>query len=158
MRKILLLLPCNSGAEKGDYMLGSNWKLIYGDLKDLVDEGAVDIAAVDCINNAGIVLRGEEYRVRGGNVYPSWERFKSNPQLLKDLTEAVASRLRELSPRYDGIVAYLNVRAYRLAVEMGARRAGVDVRIIDLPFNPLGYRSKKKRAELRRAIEGMLGD
>ncbi len=137
-------------------MLGSNWRLIYKDLNDLVDSGKVDMAAVDCINNAGIVLRGEEDRVKGGNVYPSWDRFKENPQLLEDLIEAVASRLKELSYRYDGIVAYINIKAYRLAVERGAKIAGVNVKIVDLPFNPLGYRSRRKRAELRKVIEEVL--
>lgn len=155
-RPVLLLLPCNSGVKHGDYMRGQSWKLIYKDLKDLVDSGRVVLGAVECIRNKGIVLHGEEKELVGEDMYPSWDYFKRNPERLDALTEAIARRLIELKGQFSGIVVYLNVKAYRIAVERAVEMSGVNVEIMDIPLTQGGFRSERNRKILRETIERIL--
>ena len=67
-------------------------------------------------------------------MYPSWDYFKRNPERLDALTEAIARRLIELKGQFSGIVVYLNVKAYRIAVERAVEMSGVNVEIVDIPL------------------------
>ena len=157
MACLLLILPCNGGAFHGDYSLASGWKLIKKSLARFISEGIVDLAAIDCINNAGIVLEGEEkYVVKGGDKYPSWQYFKKNPEEIDLLAKKVASQLPILKSRYDYIVAYVNVKAYRLALEKASNLSNVPVHFINLRFSPLSFRSLKNRSDLMESIRRFL--
>jgi len=137
LRKILLILPCNKYAEVGNYKLGRNWKMVLKRIEPWRDR--IDLAAIDCINMLGLVPEWENYKTVGHNIYPSWEHFKNNPERLEELSIAIARKLKELAPRYERIIAYLNVKAYFLALKKASELSKIKVNFVEIDFNPISY-------------------
>jgi len=137
LKKILLILPCNKYAEIGNYKLGRNWKLVLKRIESWRDR--IDLAAIDCINMLGLVPEWENYKTVGHNIYPSWEHFKNNPEQLEELSIAIARKLKELAPRYEQIIAYLNVKAYFLALKRASELSKTKVNFVEIDFNPISY-------------------
>ncbi len=158
-KRILLLLPCNSGVRYGDYMLGGNWRLVYRILRDLVDSGIVTMASVDSCK-PGIVLRGEEYYYTWCDVRPYWDKLYSR-QLwrLELLINGVIEDLRELALRYTDIVYYINVKSYRMAVEKASSRLGLEVIDAGPPLpSPLAFRARRNLLKLRNIIINLINN
>lgn len=153
MFRVLLVLPCSSTLRLGDYSLSSSWRLILRDNWDLIGSGVVGVAAVDSCK-PGLVLWGEERELSWCDSYPSWSRFRGKPWRFNALVEGLIRDLRELV--YLGApiaVTYLNVKAYRLAFGVAAERLGYPfVRADPSPPTVLGFRSRRSRATLRRAL------
>jgi len=135
--RVLLVLPCNKYAEVGDYKLGRNWKMVLKRIESWRDR--IDLAAIDCINMLGLVPEWENYKTIGHNIYPSWEHFKNNPEQLEELSIAIARKLKELAPRYEQIIAYLNVKAYFLALKRASELSKIKVNFVEIDFNPISY-------------------
>jgi len=135
--RVLLILPCNKYAEVGNYKLGRNWKLVLKRIQPCRDR--IDLAAIDCINMLGLVPEWENYKTAGHNIYPSWMHFKNNPQQLEELSVSIARKLKELAPRYDRIIAYLNVKAYYLALKKASELSKVKVKFVEIDFSPISY-------------------
>ncbi|RLG90506.1 MAG: hypothetical protein DRO36_05995 [Candidatus Hecatellales archaeon] len=136
--KILLILPCSSTAYLGDYRLAPSWKLILKHIQPWRSQ--VKLAAVECINNYGLLLEDEAWKVKGYDIYPSWDWFKRNPERLEALKNTLAKQLQELDGRFQAIIAYVNVKAYRLALEQAAKEANIHIDFIDCGFSPLSFR------------------
>jgi hypothetical protein len=154
--RILLVLPCNGGVRLGDYRLGSNWRLVYSWLGDYIDSGIVQLAAVDSCK-PGLVYSGEEHVYRGCDVTPYWDRLYSrDPYRLQLLVERLAGDLSEAATRYRAIVYYVNVKAYRLALEEASKLAGVPLVGAGPPsMSPLSFRSRRSLLRLRRLVEDL---
>ncbi len=151
--RLLLLLPCNPGVRMGDYTLGQNWRIVMRVVGDLVDTGILDLAAVDSCK-PGIVKQGEEHRYRWCDVRPLWhELYKRQPWRLELLIAGVTEDLKRLALEYRALAAYVNVRAYRTALEHATARSGVEVHMLGPPrMSPLSYRSRRSLEELRRGL------
>ena len=137
LRKILLIIPCNKYAEVGNYKLGRNWKMVLKRIEPWRE--GIDLAATDCINMLGLVPEWENYKTAGHNIYPSWEHFKNNPERLEKLARSMAKKLEELAPRYDRIIAYLNVKAYLLALKKASHLSKIKVEFVEIDLNPISY-------------------
>ncbi|MCE4602498.1 MAG: hypothetical protein F7B18_04865 [Desulfurococcales archaeon] len=154
--RLLLLLPCNPGVRMGDYTLGQNWRVVLGVVDDLVGSGILDLAAIDSCK-PGVVRWGEEHVYRWCDVRPLWhELYKREPWRLELLVAGVAEDLRSLALEYRALAAYVNVRAYRTALELAMARSGVKVHILGPPrLSPLSYRSRRSLEALRRGLMGL---
>ena len=121
--RVLLLLPCNSGAEVGDYFRGHYWRVAANRRRGLGVKfmlGAIDCIPVFCKGeNDAVVLETEMERVRGNNVYPSMERLKDK---IDELARAIANGLMRVGKDYDKIYILLNVKAYALATRLAIER------------------------------------
>lgn len=126
MRRVLLILPCNQCIRLGDFSVCSTWRRVIRSVGDLIAAGVVELAAME-ICKPGILIHGEERWYTACNIYPSWERFKRSPYLLDVLVDGVARDLRWLAARYDAIAYYINVKAFRIAIERASREVGVEV-------------------------------
>ncbi|MEB3844155.1 MAG: hypothetical protein LRS48_00560 [Desulfurococcales archaeon] len=157
--QLLLVLPCNSCVRMGDYSLCDNWRIIIGDLYWHVAGGLVDLAAVDSCK-PGIVVWGGESRLRWCDIHPSYTLYYHRERwrlpLLKDM---VRRDVRELLSRYKYIVYYVNVKAYREA--MDSARSICPERVVPAGperLSPLSYRSRRSRAGLKRIVESLLSN
>jgi hypothetical protein len=141
--KTLLILPCNKCVRLGDYSLCQNWRVVLKHVRQFVESGTLDLAAVDSCK-PGIVLWGEEHDLRWCDRNPRWDRgYGRDPVRLELLARAVAWDLRWLALRYKVIAFYVNVKAYRLALKM----ASTGVELLDLgppKPNPLSYNKHAK--------------
>jgi hypothetical protein len=139
-RRMLLILPCNKCVRLGDYSLCPNWRVVLKHVRPLVESGALDLAAVDSCK-PGIVLWGEEGSLRWCDRSPRWDRgYGRDPVRLELLAWAVAWDLRWLVLEYEIIAFYVNVKAYRLALQKASEITGV--KLVDLgppKLNPLSY-------------------
>jgi len=138
LSKVLIIIPCSPGAEIGNYFASASWRNVVRIIKKYVfDLGNIDFAAVDSIITiedpakdreelGAIVLANEEMqRVRGKNIRPKWEFFaKNNYKKLYEHTKYVEIGLRRVLNKYDYIVIFLNVRAYKLATMNALLRIG----------------------------------
>jgi hypothetical protein len=136
----LLVLPCNRCVRLGDYSLCPNWRVVLKHAWFLVESGALDLAAIDSCK-PGIVLWGEERSLTWCDVNPRWDRlYGRDPLRLELLADSVARDLRELSLRYRVIAYYVNVKAYRLALQKASEVTGVELLDLGPPKpNPLSY-------------------
>ena len=140
LAKVLLILPCNGMARVGDYRLGRGWRAVLKAIRPWRERGVVELAAVECIDMLGLVHEDEAYLVKGKEEYPAWSDFRRSPEKLLMLKEAVKKRLRELAPRYDYIVAHVNVRAYYLALKEASEELGIPVRFTNIErFSPMAF-------------------
>lgn len=153
MKRVLLLLPCNRCVRLGDYSLCDGWRRVKDHIGDLVSAGLVDLGAVDSCK-PGVVLHGEEIRYSWCDVAPYWDRiYARDLKRLEVLVEALTRDLKELSLRYTAIAAYINVKAYRLAVLEASRRSGIHVVDLSPPLmSPLSFRSRSNLEGLRREL------
>ncbi len=154
MARILLLLPCNGGVRLGDYNLGDNWRIVKRWIWDLTGSGIVDVAAVDSCK-PGIVYEGEEHDYIWCDIRPLWhELYARQSWRMKRLIEGVKRDLAEAATRYRAIAAYLNVRAYRMAIEAASKSIGVRVHFLGPErLSPLSFRSHRSLEALREGLE-----
>jgi 7-cyano-7-deazaguanine tRNA-ribosyltransferase len=109
--RVLLLLPCTN---KKPYTEAPTWKFIAKHIEPWHNQ--VDIAAVDCITNPvnglpfGIVTQQEQYLTVDKDERPS-------PEKIPVLIEEIRKKLDLLSPQYDHIISYINVKSYWKAIE-----------------------------------------
>jgi hypothetical protein len=105
-----------------------------------VESGVLDLAAVDSCK-PGIVLWGEEGGLRWCDRSPRWDRsYGGDPARLELLAQAVAWDLRWLALEYRVIAFYVNVKAYRLALQKASEMTGVELLDLGPPkLNPLSY-------------------
>jgi hypothetical protein len=141
----LLILPCNRCVRLGDYSLCQNWRVVFKHVGFLVESGALGLAAIDSCK-PGIVLWGEERNLTWCDINPRWDKlYGRDPDRLELLVQAIARDLRELSLRYKTIAYYVNVKAYRLALEAASKRMGVELLDLGPPKpNPLSYNKHAK--------------
>jgi hypothetical protein len=153
--KTLLILPCNKCVRLGDYSLCQNWRIVLKHVGALVRAGALDLAAIDSCK-PGIVLWGEEHSLRWCDIHPSWDKlYGRDPVRLELLADSVARDLGELSLRYKTIAFYVNVKAYRLALQKASGMVGMEIQDLGPPKpNPLSY--NKHARELPRMVERLL--
>jgi hypothetical protein len=139
-RRMLLILPCNKCVRLGDYSLCPNWRVVLKHVRPLVESGALDLAAVDSCK-PGIVLWGEEGGLRWCDRSPRWDRgYGRDPVRLELLAWAVAWDLRWLVLEYEIIAFYVNVKAYRLALQKASEITGVELLDLGPPkLSPLSY-------------------
>ena len=139
-RKMLLILPCNGCVKLGDYSLCPNWRVVLKHIRPLVESGVLDLAAVDSCK-PGIVLWGEEGGLRWCDRSPRWDRgYGRDPVRLELLAQAVAWDLRRLALEYRVIAFYVNVKAYRLALQKASEITGVELLDLGPPkLSPLSY-------------------
>jgi hypothetical protein len=137
---MLLILPCNKCVRLGDYSLCPNWRVVLKHIRPLVESGALDLAAVDSCK-PGIVLWGEEGGLRWCDRSPRWDRgYGRDPVRLELLAWAVAWDLRRLALEYRVIAFYVNVKAYRLALQKASEITGVELLDLGPPkLSPLSY-------------------
>ena len=145
---ILLLLPCNPAARKGNYFAGRSWEVIRNIYKRArIDLKKVLFAAVDSIitfrdpandkETLGAIVLGtpiEMRRVANHDLHPAWEFFeKNNFENLRIHAYYVEIGLRRVFRNYKikYLIAILNVRAYRLATY----KALINIGDGDLPPN-----------------------
>ena len=136
----LLILPCNRCVRLGYYSLCQNWRVVLKHVGFLVESGALDLAAIDSCK-PGIVLWGEERSLTWCDINPRWDRlYGRDPLRLELLVDSVVRDLRELSLRYRVIAYYVNVKAYRLALQKASEVTGVGLLDLGPPKpNPLSY-------------------
>ncbi len=121
--KVLLILPCmNWNKYKQEYTKSRFWAATLSAISRWNNQ--LDIVAIDCIvlRSTGKMLglwspfvekqALEEIVELGLDSYPSWSKYSHKPSLMRELYNAVDSRLSELSGKYDRIVAFINVKAY----------------------------------------------
>jgi hypothetical protein len=139
-RRMLLILPCNKCVRLGDYSLCPNWRVVLKHVRPLVESGALDLAAVDSCK-PGIVLWGEEGGLRWCDRSPRWDRgYGRDPVRLELLAWAVAWDLRWLALEYEITAFYVNVKAYRLALQKASEITGVELLDLGPPkLSPLSY-------------------
>jgi hypothetical protein len=79
--------------------------------------------------------------LRWCDVSPRWDRlYGRDPARLELLTDSVARDLRWLSTRYKTIAFYVNVKAYRLALETASKKTGLELLDLGPPKpNPISY-------------------
>jgi hypothetical protein len=158
--RILLVLPCNGCVRLGDYMLCDSWGLVWRRVWDLVLSGVLDLAAVDSCK-PGLVYWGEERGLSWCDLNPRWSYYGRRPWRLGALERALEADLLDASTLYEAIAYYVNVKAYRLAIEKASQRLlRAGYRIIDAGPRPptlLGFRSRENLARLRAVLEGLLG-
>lgn len=137
---ILLILPCNRCVRLGDYSLCPNWRVVLKHVRLLVESRILDLAAIDSCK-PGIVLWGEERSLTWCDVNPRWDKlYGKDPDRLELLASNIARDLRELSLRYKTIAYYVNVKAYRLALQKASEITGVELLDLGPPKpNPLSY-------------------
>ena len=147
--RALLILPCNRCVRLGDYSLCQNWRVVLKHVGFLVESGALDLAAIDSCK-PGIVLWGGERSLTWCDVNPRWDRlYGRNPLRLELLADSVARDLRELSIRYKTIAYYVNVKAYRLALQKASEVTGVELLDLGPPKpNPLSYNKHARELPL----------
>ncbi len=111
----------------------------------LVSAGLLDLAAVDSCK-PGIVLWGEEGSLRWCDRNPRWDKiYGRDPLRLELLTLNVAQDLLWLSTRYKLIAIYVNVKAYKLALQNASRAIGVDIVDLGPPrLSPIHYNKHAK--------------
>jgi hypothetical protein len=138
--EVLLILPCNPCVRLGDYSLCQNWRVVLKHVRLFVESKILDLAAVDSCK-PGVVLWGEEGGLRWCDRNPRWDRlYGGDPVRLELLAEAVARDLRWLALRYDAIAFYVNVKAYRLALQKASEMTGVELLDLGPPRpSPLSY-------------------
>ncbi|MEM1927516.1 MAG: hypothetical protein QXS85_02090 [Acidilobaceae archaeon] len=153
MRRVLLLLPCNKCVRLGDYALCDSWRRVLASVGDLVSAGLLELAAIDSCK-PGVVVYGEELSYSWCDIEPYWGRtYGGDGSRFEILVDAIARDLRELSLEYRAIVAYLNVKAYKLAVLEASRRTGVTVFDLSPPrMSPLSFRSRRSLERLRASL------
>ncbi len=148
-RRMLLILPCNGCVRLGDYSLCPNWRIVLKHVGHLVHSGILDLAAVDSCK-PGVVLWGEERDLRWCDRNPRWDRgYAGDPVKLELLVWAVARDLRWLALEYSVIAFYVNVKAYRLALQKASEITGV--KLVDLgppKLNPLSYNKHARELPL----------
>ena len=83
---------------------------------DLVLSGAVELAAVDSCK-PGLVYWGQEASLSWCDLSPRWDYYRRRPWRLEALERALEADLLEFSTRHRAIVYYVDVKAYRLALE-----------------------------------------
>lgn len=154
---VLLVLPCNSCVRLGNYMLCSNWRIVWRSVWDLYLSGLVDLAAIDSCK-PGIVLWGEEAGLSWCDIHPGSDLYyKSEPWRLDVLASRVLDDARLLLEGYKHIVYYVNVKAYREALARAAKRLAGRMHDAGPPRpSPLSYRSRESRARLRRVLRSLV--
>ena len=124
---------------------------------EYVIAGALDLAAIDSCK-PGIVLWGEEREYMWCDLHPSYTLYYGRERWRLDiLKERVLEDVRELLLFYDRIVYYVNVKAYREALDyVASRYRGYLVSGGPSKLSPLSFRSRRERAVLVRTIERLL--
>ena len=144
--KLLIVLPCNSGALTGNYWSKPNWKTVGKRLEDkrlLIEYAAVDCIRAFYIDGEGLVHERENSIVKGFDEEPSWCKF--NPKIhgtkrLDQLKSAIRLSLENLSD-YNHVFALLSPRAYKLCFSKAVKETGLDekVSILDIGESPAYY-------------------
>ncbi len=126
-----------------------NWRVVLKHVRPLVESGALDLAAVDSCK-PGIVLWGEEGGLRWCDRSPRWDRgYGRDPVRLELLAWAVAWDLRWLVLEYEIIAFYVNVKAYRLALQKASEITGVELLDLGPPkLSPLSYNKHARELPL----------
>jgi hypothetical protein len=150
--RALLILPCNKCIKRGDYSLCRNWRIVLRYVRPFIEAGTLYLAAVEGCK-PGILLWGEERAYTHCDTYPSWDRvYARDPARLERLIAGVARDLKELSTRYDVIAHYVNVKAYKLALQKAGEITGVKLVDFGPPkLSPLSY--SKHAKELPKRLE-----
>jgi len=109
--KILVLLPCNSGAKYGNYFLGRYWKNADRYRKQYNLENVM-FGAIDCIpvftrGEDAIVLETEMDCVRGFDIYPEYRREK-----VDRIARGIVKGLLRVHKSFSRIIILLNVKLY----------------------------------------------
>ncbi|MEB2837020.1 MAG: hypothetical protein GSR80_000318 [Desulfurococcales archaeon] len=155
---VALILPCNGCVRLGDYMLCDGWRRVWRYVWDLVLAGAVDLAAVDSCK-PGLVYWGQEASLSWCDLSPRWDYYRRRPWRLEALERALEANLLEFSTRHRAIVYYVDVKAYRLALEAASRPLRArGYPIVDAgphPATALGFRSRANLARLRSVLAGL---
>lgn len=146
MKKVLIVLSCNSGAYYGDYWSRNNWKTVGKRLKGL--RNYIDYAAVDCIrafyiDGKGLVHEKENNIVKGYDEKPSWNKFDPKVygmEKLDKLKNAIKLSLEEVIS-YSHIFALLSPRSYKLCFTLATRekQLGNKTTILDIGESPAYY-------------------
>ena len=151
---VLLVLPCNPCVRLGNYMLCPSWRVVWATVWDLVQAGIVSLAAVDSCK-PGIVPWGHEASLTWCDTRPDASLYyKRQPWRLEILAPAVERDAAALLQTHKYIVHYINVKAYKHALNKAAQNLDAG-RIIDAgPPRPTipSYRSHKSRSTLRKTI------
>lgn len=158
-RKILLILPCATTSILGDFRLSRTWRYIMKNVTPY--KKYITLAAVECIpdeNNEpfGILVEGEFHKTKGKSMYPGWVGYSKQPERLEKLKRKVLEKLQNLRKEYDYLIAYVNVKAYRMALEY-AKENGVDIDIINLKFNRGSFNKKANVNKLLSKIRERIG-
>jgi hypothetical protein len=138
----------------GDYSLCENWKIIIKTLNDLIMSNILELAAIDSCK-PGIVIHGLEKNLRWCDMHPSYLLYyHREPWRRNILYKAVLEDIRSLLPYYKYIVYYVNVKAYREALDSVRKKLATNKLVNAGPPNlsPLSYRSRKNRMKLRKII------
>jgi len=130
---LYVILPCNKGAALGDYLLSRNWQRVKKILDATTNNYkmvAVDsiITFIDPMHDrdelgALVVYPDEMNRVKGFDVYPSWDFFKKNSfERLYIHSHYVKIGLKRIFNPSDKYLVLLNVRGYRLATYLAIKK------------------------------------
>jgi hypothetical protein len=124
-------------------------------VRPFIESGTLYLAAVEGCK-PGILLWGEERAYTHCDTYPSWDRvYARDPARLERLIAGVARDLKELSTQYDVIAHYVNVKAYKLALQKASEITGVKLVDFGPPkLSPLSY--SKHARELPRKLEQLI--
>ncbi len=155
--RLLLILPCNKCVGMGDYSLCPNWRIILSSIYNYVEYGLLDLAAIDSCK-PGIVLWGEEREYMWCDLQPSYLLYYSREKWRLDILKTSVLRdVGKLAPYYKRILYYVNVKAYREALDYAAEHYNDFLYWVGPSrLSPLSYRSRRERERLVNAIEEFL--
>ncbi len=165
--RIALILPCAPWVKyKGCINKVKTWNRILTLLEKKRLKRKVEVYAIDCIvlkstgNPIGIWNPKKHNKIMNEilkyklDSYPSWEKFKKNPNLFNRFQTIVKKHLINLSKKYDKIVAYVNVKAYYLALLKAKKFVSKRIIIYKFPyFSPFQFFKRKNIKNLFRILE-----
>jgi hypothetical protein len=121
--KNLIVLSCNPGAYKGNYLEGTLWKMFYFPLQHYAKFAAVD-SIISLLHDDGLgalVLHPEELnRVKGFDVKATFEMF--NPTRSKGLdrlvkhTECLKVGIERIFSQYERVFVAVNSSVYQMCM------------------------------------------
>lgn len=155
--KLLIILPCNSGAYVGDYWTKPNWQSVgkrLEDIRELIDYAAVDSIRTFHIEGKGLVHEKENHLVKGYDECPSWCKFDPKTHGIKKLNrlkDSIKLSLDMLSC-YNHTFVLLSPRAYKLCFSKAVKERNLQERItiLDIGESPAYY--NKGVIELEKCI------
>lgn len=126
---ILLILPCMPWTKYGLNFAskGRLWRILLRRIQNWRSE--IDVYAIDCIrlkstsHMIGLWSPFSEIEIfqeivqENLDSYPSWTKYKNHPELVLELLNRVEITLESIACKYERIIAFINVRAYRECLE-----------------------------------------